>query len=104
MVFFYHCQTSIVLILITLSSDTKIFLKMYRRTLNDDWNASRSAVGILRRVQSLAISAPVVDNSNLQNYLYLACEDMQINTEYEIFYDAVYFATSIEVSHGRLST
>ena len=29
---------------------------------------------------------------------------MQINTEYEIFYDAVDFATSIEVSHGGLST
>ena len=66
---FFHRQTSIVITLITLSSGTKIFLKMHIRTLNDDWNASRSAVGILRRVHSLAISAPVVDNSNLQNYL-----------------------------------
>ena len=35
-------------------------------TLNDDWKASRSTVGIRRRVQSLAISAPVVDKSALE--------------------------------------
>ena len=35
-------------------------------TLNEDWNVSLSLVGILNKVQSLAISAPVVDNSDLK--------------------------------------
>ena len=44
-------------------SDNEISIQLC--TLNEAWKASRSAVGILSKVQSLAISAPVVDSSNL---------------------------------------
>ena len=43
-----------------------LYYILYIFTLNEDWNVSLSLVGILNKVQSLAISAPVVDNSDLK--------------------------------------
>ena len=47
------------------------------RTLKEAWKASRSAVGILNKVQSLAISAPVVDSSNLNKVIYCIVNDIR---------------------------